>query len=122
MEADVKKITGVLKQQIELFLLDAGEFYPFGTCINTRGETIPVGVQFENDHPLASDVITLLEKTFKEGVISGKYKIAGLAINVTISENKDVYDAVEMRFYEFNKDVRKEYLKYKIQNNTVMFW
>jgi len=113
------KVAEILKRQATLFLLDAGEFYPFGTCINSTDKVVPVGAYFENDHPLSQEVIELLEKGLIHGVQKGEYKIAALAIDITIRENNVTYDAIETRFFEPGKEVYKKLFKYIIKDDTV---
>src|SRR5580698_474647 len=122
MEKDIHKIITRLKQQAELFLLDAMEFFPFGTYINKKDEIVPVGAYFENDRTPSLEVIDLLEKGLKDHIKKGDCKIAGIAIDVRISENSATYDAIEMRFYEPNKEVYKKYFQYKIKENSVDFF
>jgi hypothetical protein len=122
MEKDIKKIVNTLKQQAELFLLDAEEFYPFGAYINIANKIIPVGAYSENDRPSSSEVIDLLEKAFKDHIQKGDCKLGALAIDVTIKENNKVYDAIEMRFFKTNKEVYKKYFKYEVKENSVAFF
>jgi hypothetical protein len=122
MENIIDKVVNLLKQQAEVFLLDAGEFYPFGTCINRENEIIPVAAKLENDRPSSLEVIDLLENAFKKGIEKGDYKLASIAIDITIRENNKAYDAIEIRFFESDKEVYKKYLKYEIKENSVNFF
>jgi len=115
------KVIHILKQQAEVFLLDAGEFYPFGTYINMQNKIIPVGTYSENDRPSSLDVIDLIEKAFKDNIQKGDCKVAAMAINVSIKENNKSCDAIEMRFFEADKEVYKKYFKYEIKENSVEF-
>jgi hypothetical protein len=124
MVENVNKVTNTLKLQAELFLLDAGEFFPFGTYINKDSEIVPVGayVENENDRPPSSEVIELLEKAFNFRIENGECKIAGIAIDINIKENNAIYDGIEMRFFEPDKKIYKRYLKYQINKNSVDFF
>jgi len=124
MVEDVNKVINTLKLQAELFLLDAGEFFPFGTYINKDSEIVPVGacLKNENDRPTSLEVIELLEKAFNFDIETGKCKIAGIAIDITIRENNETYDGIEMRFFEPNKKVYTKLLKYRINRNSVDFF
>ena len=119
---NIDKIINALKEQAELFLLDAGEFYPFGTYINKKGAVIPVGVYIENENAPPIEDINLIEMAFNDHLQKGDCKIAGLAVDVTVKENGEVYDAIEMRFYETNKEVFKRYFKYEIKESHVEFF
>jgi hypothetical protein len=117
----IEKIVNILKQQAELFLLDAGEFFPFGSCVDFENKIIPVAAYFENDRPSSADVIALLEKTFTGHQEKGDRPLCVLAIDISIKEDNKAYDAIEMRFFEPKKEVYKKYFKYKIKENRVEF-
>ena len=119
---NINKIINSLKQQAELFLLDAGEFYPFGTYINMKNEIVPVGAYSENDRPLSSELIDLLEKGFKDDIQKGDCKLGALAIDVSVKEDNKVYDALEIRFFEPKTEIYKKYFKYEIKGNSVEFF
>jgi len=38
MEINIENLIEIIKEQVQMFLLDSGEFYPFGTCVD--GEII----------------------------------------------------------------------------------
>ncbi len=60
IESEIEKLARVLKQQAEAFLLDAREFYPFGTYINMKDEIVPFGAYTgEDEYPPSQDVIDL---------------------------------------------------------------
>ncbi|MGZ3755710.1 MAG: hypothetical protein ACXVAY_15780 [Mucilaginibacter sp.] len=119
----LEKIIDIIQKQAEAFLLelDAKEFYPFGTCINDKDEIVPVGAYVEGDHPLSQDVIDLLEKDFEQGIKNGHYKIAVIIVDVLIRTNYEVYDGIEMRVFEPDKEVYKKMYKYLIKENFVEF-
>jgi len=115
-----EKIINIVLQQAELFLLDANEFYPFGTCVNKKDEIIPVGAYLGGDHPESQALIDLLEKDFKEGIETGNYKIAALAIDILIRKGNERYDGIEMRFFE-PKGISKRVYEYTIKEHSVEF-
>lgn len=63
----------------------------------------------------------MLEKSFKESIQKGDCKIAAIAIDVTMNKNNKVCDAIELRFFEANKDVYKRHFKYEIKKHSVLF-
>ncbi|BAU52601.1 hypothetical protein [Mucilaginibacter gotjawali] len=121
MKEIANKLVEILKQQAELFLLDAGQFFPFGTYINMQNEIIPVGAYFENDQTSSAEVIELLEKALNDHIEKRECQIAAIAIDVTIKENQVSYDAIELRFFEPEKEACNMYLKYTIKGSTVEF-
>ncbi len=122
IETDVERLIHVLKQQAELFLLDAKEFYPFGTYINMQNEIVPVGAYPGGDHPRSSEVIDLLERGFKERNRLRESKIGAIAIDIVIRKNGEAQDGIKIRFFEGDKDVYKQYLKYTINDSDVEFY
>jgi len=116
----VEIILSVIKEQVKLYLLDAGEFFPFGTYIDRRGDIKPFSAFLEhrNDQPSSLELIGLLESYIDKNL---SYIIAAIAIDVTIKENGESVDAVEVRFFEGNRAYTK-HLKYVIQTNDVKFF
>jgi len=121
MEKQIDKLINVIKMQAQVFLLDSGEFYPFGTCIDKFNKIIPVGAYLGEEHSLSVDLINLLEKDFKEGINNDNYQIAAIAVDVIIRKNYNKYDGIEMIFFEPNKDAYKKHFKYIIHENYVEF-
>ena len=121
MEKDREKVVNILKQQLKLFLLEAEEFYPFGTYMNMKNEIVPVSAYFDDEEPSSLKIIGLLEKTFNDYVKKGICKIGIIAIDVVVRNNIEHYNAVEMRFFETGKEQYKKYLKYKINEHSVEF-
>jgi len=109
-----------IKDQAQIFLLDAGEFYPFGCCIDKMNQINSVGVYLENDNPSSSELILLLEKNARTGVESGQYEIAVIVIDVTINENNVDHDAVELRFFEVSCEYTN-YIKYFTYGTHIEF-
>ncbi|HEY4325720.1 MAG TPA: hypothetical protein VGN20_17120 [Mucilaginibacter sp.] len=122
MKENIDRLIEILKEQAQVFLLDAKEFYPFGTCINKENEIVPVSAYWENDNPPSQPLIDLLEKHFKQGIENGDYKIAGIAIDGLQRENNFTYDIIEIRFFETDKEVYKKYFKYEIKEHSVEFF
>lgn len=105
-----------------MFLLDAGEFYPFGSCVDKNNQLRPVGVYVDDEYPSALTVLSILEKNVKKGVEEGNYKIAAIALEVTIKENDVVYDAIEIRVFEDGVKDYKEYLGYHTYGTHIEFF
>jgi hypothetical protein len=123
IESEIEKLVRVPKQQAEIFLLDAKEFYPFGTYINMKDEIVPVGAYTgEDEHPLSQDVIDLFEKGFIKKIQNGECKIGAIALDIYINENSEKYDAIESRFFEHGKEVYKKYFRYSIKDMRVEFY
>ena len=121
MKELIAELIDAIKKQAEVFLIDAGEFYPFGTCINKKREIIPVGTYLGNQHPSTIEVINLIEEAFKKGLHNGDYLLAALVIDVEIKENNENIDTLEIRVFEPSKDLYKMHFKYLIKNGIVAF-
>ena len=123
MKETIKKLINVIKQQVELFILNAGEFYPFGSCIDKNDNIIPIGayIEDENDRPPSLELISLLEKSIRKGILNENFTIGAIAIDVVIKEYGESYDAVEIRFFEVGKEY-KMHFKYTCKNKHVEFF
>jgi len=121
MESNIEKLIEIIKEQVQMFLLDSGEFYPFGTCIDSENHIIPVSANLEDDHPSSLELISVLETDFRESVKNNKYLVAVLVIDVTIKEENTSYDAIELRFFEPNAVEKKQYIKYITHRNFIEF-
>ncbi|MFD0766128.1 hypothetical protein ACFQZI_14790 [Mucilaginibacter lutimaris] len=119
---NVTKLVDVIKQQAELFIVEGGSFYPFGTCIDKLGEIKPIGAYLEGNDPSPSELISMLEAHFVKGLNNGLFNICAIAIDVSIKEKDKSYDALEIRLFNLEKDdVDKLYYKYKVKGKKVQF-
>jgi len=122
MVTDKEKLVQIIKIQAEAFLLDAGEFYPFGTYIGENGEIVPISTYLGDDYPASLDLIEFLEKALKEKLANGCIRIAAIAIDILIREDIKAYDAIEIRFYANDNFFDKRKIRYEIQENLVHFF
>jgi hypothetical protein len=109
------------EEQVQMFLLAAGEFYPFAACINRENRIKPIGVYLENDNPSSLEVVAILEINIREGMENGDYKMAVLAIDVTIKEENVDFDAVELRIFDMNNQEYTRYVKYQTFGSHIKF-
>ena len=121
MKKDIEKLITAIKEQVQIFLLDAGEFYPFGTCIDKKNQIRPVSAYLNNDFPSSLELISMLEKRLKEGVGNGDYRVAVLVVDVTVKEDNISNDAIELRFFEPNNLESKHYIKYITHSSYIEF-
>lgn len=112
----------IIKQQAEVFLLDAREFLPFGTYINGKNEMVPLGAYIEdvNDRPKSQSLIDMLERGIRTRMNDGECIIGALVFDVLISENQQKFDAIMIRIFENDNFVEKPF-KYYIHENHVEF-
>lgn len=123
IEESVEAIRENIILQANSFLNEAGEFYPFGAVINTKGEMKPVGVYFGQEYPDATDVIDRLGLALYEGLENGNYKIVGMGIDIYLpAENEEKRTAIEVRIMSINGLIAKFWLPYQFnQSNKVVF-
>nr|WP_121271548.1 hypothetical protein [Pedobacter schmidteae] len=121
MKKNIEKLIKVIKEQVQTFLLDAGEFYPFGTCIDRNDQIKPISAYLNDDFPSSLELISMLEKRLKEGVQNGDFKIGVLVIDVTVKENNISADAIELRFFQPNNLDDKQYIKYITHSSYIEF-
>nr|WP_294796222.1 hypothetical protein [uncultured Mucilaginibacter sp.] len=116
-------LTKWIKQQAESFLLDAREFFPFGTYINKMNEVIPCSayLEDENDQPGSLPLIKMLEDFYKKGLESGNVLIGAIGIDVVLNERGKKHDGLQIRFFE-NGSESTETLKYVISDDHVDFY
>lgn len=60
-----EKLIAAIKEQVQMFLLDAGEFYPFSTCIDKNNQIKPVSAFLGVDFSSSLELIFLLEKELR---------------------------------------------------------
>ncbi|MFB9843277.1 hypothetical protein [Mucilaginibacter ginsenosidivorans] len=117
-----EKIIDVIKQQAEAFLLDAGEFYPFGTSIRQDNKMTPIGAYIEanENRPESQPLIDLLHRSITKEIEIGNYTVGALAYEILMNKNDKKFDAMAVRIYESDKFVER-YFKYDIQEDHVKF-
>jgi hypothetical protein len=108
------------KMYAEAFLLDAGEFYPFGTLINPSGEIVPLAgdVEAENDMPLSNDVLNVLQDYLE---FNADYLIAAIGVDILLGLNNQKYDALQIRVFEAGKQTEDLRFIYVINKDNVGF-
>lgn len=100
---ELQLISSVL-DQAELFLNDAGEFYPFATAIDQERRVIPMSVFLNDDIPNTIEMVSKLEEVIKDSIQHQQYKCAAIGLDVRITEtqyDQQVYfDAVQIRLIQ----------------------
>jgi len=121
MKKDIEELIKAIKEQVQTFLLDAGDFYPFGTCIDRNDKIKPVSAYLNDDFPSSLELISMLEKRLKEGVQNGDFKMGVLVIDVTVKENNINSDAIELHFFQPNNLEDRQYVKYITHSSYIEF-
>ncbi|MGZ3999792.1 MAG: hypothetical protein ACXVIY_04160 [Mucilaginibacter sp.] len=117
-----ERLINGLKQQAEAFLLDAREFFPFGTYIDNRNGVLPFSAYIEdaNDRPESQPLIDMLERGIRTRINNGECIIGALAYDVVMTKNHEKFDVMVIRIYENDKFVER-YFKYDIYEGHVTF-
>jgi hypothetical protein len=105
-------IMDIMLQQAGAFLEDAGEFYPFGAAITAENEIVTIGVKMDNEHPSSSEVLEQLDLGVNIALHNGKYLLATIGVNVTLTRNELKQDALEIRIMQIGKDIVRRYYSY----------
>ena len=105
-----------------MFLLDAGEFYPFGTYIGRENNIVPFSayIEDENDRPKSQPLIEMLENGIKKRLYEGECLAGALAYDIFIKENGEKFDAVMIHIFDGDNDYEIPF-KYYIHENHVEF-
>lgn len=112
----------VIKQQAEVFLLNAREFFPFGTYINSKNEIVPFSAYIEdvNDRPKSQPLIDMLERGIRTRLDNGECIIGALAFEIVLTENQQKFDAMLIRIFE-NDNITEKVFKLYIHEKHVEF-
>ena len=111
----LEELRNTILNQAKYFLLNAGEFYPFGAAINKKSEIVPLGVQLENDHPKSHEVIEVLERVIISKLKDGEAKMAGIGTDVTYkpTEGTEKKSAIQVRILQSNGESIDYYQPYE---------
>lgn len=113
-------LLSIVLQQAEIFILEQGDFYPFGSYVNKSGEIVPLGIFSESED--MSDFIDPLEKYISKGIENKHISEAAIAISVTVKMQDHPADAVEIRLFDDSRNkVSNLYYKYRIGEKEVTF-
>lgn len=110
--ADYDTITNYIKRNIELFLTEMHDFYPFGAAILDKGELQPLAAHLDEDEASIETLLPIFESHLEEKVANNEYHLGAVALAVLIKENGLSFDAVQIRFYSHEKDVHNVNYKY----------
>jgi hypothetical protein len=117
-----ERLLNIIKQQAEIFLLDAREFFPFGTYINSKNEVVPLSAYIKdaNDRPESQPLIDMLEQWIRTCINNNDCVIGALAYDVVMTKNHEKFDVMVIRIYENDKFL-EHYFKYDIYEDHVTF-
>lgn len=111
LPADYNSITNYIKRNIEAFLTEMDDFYPFGAAVLNNGELQPLSAYLDEDEASTETLLPILENHLKEKVTNNEYRLGAVAIAILIKEDGLSFDGVQIRFY--HPDGNLEYLNYK---------
>jgi hypothetical protein len=111
-----------IKYQAKYFLEEAGEFYPFGACIDTEKKLKPVSVFFGEEFPSSKKVLSELEQGIEKHLSVGNYIKAAIGVDVSIQTGESKINALRIKIYEGNLESKYYDFPYSIsENNKVIF-
>jgi len=117
---EVSVIDATVKQA-ELFLLELGSFYPFGTILTNLEEIKPVSGYLGVDRPEHNDMIDFLHKVFEEKVKTGTCSFAVICVDVIVNQtvhNQVIKkDAIELKVLNKNMKWKNYFIPYVLTND-----
>lgn len=121
MDDNTEIVIEVIKQQAALFLLDAAEFFPFGTYINLTDKIVPLAVKVvnEDDRPDSESLIEMLEGYFKAN--KENYVVGAIGVDVAIKKEDVKVDALRIQLFYPSGEQRTVFYTYLIGNDSVEF-
>lgn len=122
MQTDQDRLVDYIKAQVEAFLKEMEDFYPFGAAITTEGELKPLGAYLKENELSFQAMLTMLAKHMDKNIISERFSLGAITINVTVKEDDLAYDGVQVRFYERVKAVRVVNYKYHLDQSSKLTW
>ncbi len=114
MQTDQSKLVNYIKAQVEAFLAEMEDFYPFGAAIATDGELKPLGAYLEEEELSVQALFTILEEYIAQNISSGGVRVGAIALAGIIREDGQAFDAVQVRFYEQCKEEATVNYKYLV--------
>lgn len=121
MKDNAKKLVEVIKEQAELSLLDAAEFFPFGAYINLAGDIVPLAAYIEDDddQPPSAQLTEILESYLNDNI--GKYQIGAIAVDVLVYKGDIKVDALRVQFFYSSGEQDTFFYRYVIGEGNVDF-
>jgi len=107
-------------KQANVFLEDAGEFYPFGTMIDKDGDVIPVGVYDEKEYLPSVEVIEILEKELLNYINDEGCLIVAIGVDVLLNNKEKKQNALMIKTSYDGLSWSEQYYPYHTKNKV--FW
>jgi hypothetical protein len=122
MELHIEEIVNNIKKQATFFLIDSGEFYPFGSKLLNDNNIVPVGVFIENDND-SQEIIHLLEIDAKESFLKERIICFALGINGVerkkINKTEVSNEVLIIRITYDGEEWYQNTYPYEVKNNIV---
>jgi hypothetical protein len=122
MLSDQKIITTYIKRQIEAFIVEMDDFYPFGAAVTNDGELKPLAAYLDDDETSVEALLPILENHIQTHIGNYKYRLCAIALSVLIKENGSSFDAVQIRFYQNSKETAQVNYKYLKGEKKAIVW
>ena len=81
---DSQQLMDAVLPLAEKFLIESGEFFPYGGAMTASGEIVSVAAYDGDDHPPSSELIDLLNQAFSSAATKKEYKATALVYSVRI--------------------------------------
>ncbi|NNF16802.1 MAG: hypothetical protein HKN70_08635 [Gammaproteobacteria bacterium] len=122
--SDIPQMINKMMPFAEEFLVDYGEFFPFGGAMKSDGEVVTIsGTDGMGSQPESQDVIETVKYTLQIGAANQQYRATALVYKVNVlppgKENRSDAVAIEIDHADGYSAVLV--FPYKIKDNTVTF-
>lgn len=121
MQTDQDQLVNYIKAQTEAFLKEMEDYYPFGAAITSIGELKPLGVYLDEDEISVEALLTMLEEHITKNLEGERFRLGAIAVAVAIRVGEQTFDAVQIRFYERDKEMSSVNYKYLVANGITQW-
>jgi hypothetical protein len=122
MQTEQDKLVTYIKAQTEAFLKEMDDFYPFGAAVTTHGELKPLAASLDDDELSVQALLSLLEEHVDSNLLCKRFTLAAIAVAVTIKEAGQAFDAIQIRLYERDTEMRVINYKYSLTKGNTSWW
>jgi hypothetical protein len=99
---NIVALTNNIVTQAKTYLDEAGEFYPFGSVIDSEDKLRLFSIHSGDEFPLSETVIKELETALDAGFKSGRFLLGAIGIDsyLQLKDNKGKMTALEVRIMD----------------------
>ena len=113
--ADLDALLNFLLSFARQMVSKHGEFHPFGASMNDQGQISAFAADTGSEFPESTEVIELLEGSFRQLARKGEIRASGICLDVRISapEATKMVDAIQAKLEHKNGEAANVILPYR---------